>query len=52
MLSWVMWAPTALCDMAAVPQIWWPQVHDHAILSEKAQDISLKQKSLPLVHVC
>lgn len=26
LLSWVMWAPTVLCDMAGVPQIWWPQV--------------------------
>ena len=26
LLGWVMWAPTVLCDMAAVPQIWWPMV--------------------------
>ena len=42
LLSWVMWAPTVLCDMAGVPQIWWPQVHDHAMFSLKPQDISLK----------
>jgi len=47
LLSWVMWAPTVLCDMAAVPQIWWPQVHDHATLFHKAQDVFLKG----LVHI-
>ena len=25
-LGWILWAPTVLCDLAAVPQIWWPLV--------------------------
>ena len=25
-LGWITWAPRVLCDLAAVPQIWWPLV--------------------------
>ena len=25
-LGWIMWAPRVLCDLAALPQIWWPLV--------------------------
>ena len=26
LMAWVLWVPTVLCDMADVPQIWWPLV--------------------------
>ena len=51
LLSWVMWAPTVLCDMAGVPQIWWPQVNDHAFLPGSLRHHPQVQKPDPSPHL-